>query len=114
MAHRTSYVMSGTIAHVNHLLESYIDGLNSRRPALFNIYAVCPPEHGVGDDKSVDQSKLAVEAAPIRCSASTRMPAPPSPSVSASKATLARHRLADLGPQVPGRGRRRAEHGRCR
>jgi pyruvate-ferredoxin/flavodoxin oxidoreductase len=21
----------------------------------------CPPEHGVGDDKSVDQSKLAVE-----------------------------------------------------
>jgi hypothetical protein len=40
---------------------SYIDGLNSRRPALFNIYAVCPPEHGVGDDRSVDQSKLAVE-----------------------------------------------------
>jgi pyruvate-ferredoxin/flavodoxin oxidoreductase len=62
MAHRTSYVMSGTIAHVNHLLESYIDGLNSRRPALFNIYAVCPPEHGVGDDKSFDQSKLAVES----------------------------------------------------
>jgi pyruvate-ferredoxin/flavodoxin oxidoreductase len=61
MAHRTSYVMSGTIAHVNHLIESYIDGLNSRRPALFNIYAVCPPEHGVGDDRSVDQSKLAVE-----------------------------------------------------
>ncbi|MDO9602286.1 MAG: 2-oxoacid:acceptor oxidoreductase family protein, partial [Rhodocyclaceae bacterium] len=62
MAHRTSYVMSGTIAHTNHLLESYIDGLNSRRPALFNIYAVCPPEHGVGDDRSVDQSKLAVES----------------------------------------------------
>jgi pyruvate-ferredoxin/flavodoxin oxidoreductase len=62
MAHRTSYVMQGTIAHVNHLLESYIDGLNSRRPALFNIYAVCPPEHGGGDDKSVDQSKLAVES----------------------------------------------------
>ncbi len=61
MAHRTSYVMQGTIAHVNHLLESYVDGLNSRRPALFNIYAVCPPEHGVGDDRSVDQSKLAVE-----------------------------------------------------
>ncbi|MHB1358314.1 MAG: 2-oxoacid:acceptor oxidoreductase family protein [Rhodocyclaceae bacterium] len=62
MAHRSSYVMSGTIAHTNHLLESYIDGLNSRRPALFNIYAVCPPEHGVGDDRSVDQSKLAVES----------------------------------------------------
>ena len=61
MAHRTSYVMSSTIGHVNHLLESYIDGLNSRRPALFNIYAVCPPEHGVGDDRSTTQSKLAVE-----------------------------------------------------
>lgn len=61
MAHRTAYVMSGTIAHSNHLIESYIDGLNSHRPALFNIYAVCPPEHGIGDDKSVDQSKLAVE-----------------------------------------------------
>jgi pyruvate-ferredoxin/flavodoxin oxidoreductase len=61
MAHRTAYVMQGTIAHSGHLIESYIDGLNSRRPALFNIYAVCPPEHGVGDDRSIDQSKLAVE-----------------------------------------------------
>lgn len=62
LAHRTSFVSQGTIAHVNHLIENYIDGLNSRRPALFNIYAVCPPEHGVGDDKSFDQSKLAVES----------------------------------------------------
>lgn len=61
MAHRTAYVAQSTIGHVNHLLECYIDGLNSRRPALFNIYAVCPPEHGVGDDRSVEQSKLAVE-----------------------------------------------------
>jgi pyruvate-ferredoxin/flavodoxin oxidoreductase len=43
------------------MLEGFIDGLNSRRPALFNIYAVCPPEHGVGDDRAVNQSKLAVE-----------------------------------------------------
>jgi pyruvate-ferredoxin/flavodoxin oxidoreductase len=61
MAHRTAYVLQSTVAHVNHLLEGYIDGLNSRRPALFNIYAVCPPEHGIGDDQSVAQSKLAVE-----------------------------------------------------
>jgi pyruvate-ferredoxin/flavodoxin oxidoreductase len=47
---------------VTHLLEGYIDGLNSRRPALFNIYAVCPPEHGVADDMAVHQSKLAVES----------------------------------------------------
>ena len=62
MAHRTTFVLQSTIAHVTHLLEGYIDGLNSRRPALFNIYAVCPPEHGVGDDRSVAQSKLAVES----------------------------------------------------
>ena len=61
MAHRTAYVLQGTIANATHLIEGYIDGLNSRRPALFNIYAVCPPEHGVADDRAVEQSKLAVE-----------------------------------------------------
>ncbi|MBK1681917.1 2-oxoacid:acceptor oxidoreductase family protein [Rhodocyclus tenuis] len=61
MAHRTAYVMQSTVANVTHLLEGFIDGLNSRRPALFNIYAVCPPEHGVGDDRTTAQSKLAVE-----------------------------------------------------
>jgi pyruvate-ferredoxin/flavodoxin oxidoreductase len=44
------------------MIESFIDGLNSRRPALFNMYAVCPPEHGVGDDTSVLRSKAAVES----------------------------------------------------
>jgi pyruvate-ferredoxin/flavodoxin oxidoreductase len=62
MAHRTSYVLQGAISNVTHLLEGYIDGLNSRRPALFNIYAVCQPEHGVADDASAIQSKLAVES----------------------------------------------------
>ncbi|HHK74235.1 MAG TPA: pyruvate ferredoxin oxidoreductase, partial [Rhizobiales bacterium] len=62
MAHRTSYVLQGAISNVTHLLEGYIDGLNSRRPALFNIYAVCPPEHGIGDDAMDRQSKLAVES----------------------------------------------------
>ena len=57
-----AFVLQSIIAHVNHLLEGFIDGLNSRRPALFNIYAVCLPEHGVGDDRSVAQSKLAVES----------------------------------------------------
>ena len=62
MAHRTAFVLQTTIGHVNHMLEGFIDGINARRPALFNVYAVCPPEHGVGDDRSVAQSKLAVEA----------------------------------------------------
>jgi pyruvate-ferredoxin/flavodoxin oxidoreductase len=62
MAHRAAYVMQGAISHPTHLIESYIDGLNSRRPALFNIYAVCPPEHGVGDDTATEQSRMAVES----------------------------------------------------
>jgi pyruvate-ferredoxin/flavodoxin oxidoreductase len=62
IAHRTSYVLQGAISNVTHLLEGFIDGLNSRRPALFNIYAVCQPEHGVADDASARQSKMAVES----------------------------------------------------
>ena len=62
MAHRSAYVAQSAISSPTHMIESYIDGLNSRRPALFNIYAVCPPEHGVGDDTSVERSKLAVES----------------------------------------------------
>ena len=62
MAHRTAYVMQSTIAHSNHMIEGFIQGLKSRRPALFNIFASCQPEHGIGDDKSTDQAKLAVES----------------------------------------------------
>ncbi len=62
MTHRSAYIAQSAICNPTHLIESYIDGLNSRRPALFNIYAVCPPEHGVGDDRSVEQSRLAVES----------------------------------------------------
>jgi pyruvate-ferredoxin/flavodoxin oxidoreductase len=62
IAHRTSYVMQGSISNLTNLIEGFIEGLNSRRPALFNIYAVCEPEHGVADDHSFAQSKLAVES----------------------------------------------------
>jgi pyruvate-ferredoxin/flavodoxin oxidoreductase len=61
-AHRTAYVMQGAVANVTHLLEGFISGLNARRPALFNIYAPCQPEHGIGDDSSAHQAKLAVES----------------------------------------------------
>jgi len=61
MAHRTAYVSQGSMSHVTHLLESFIEGLNSRRPALFNVYSVCPPEHGVADDSADLHSRLAVE-----------------------------------------------------
>ncbi len=62
MAHRTSYVLQSSIANVTHLLEGYIEGLNSRRPALFNIYTTCQPEHGVADDATDQQTKMALES----------------------------------------------------
>lgn len=62
MAHRTSYILQGSISHPTHLIEGFIDGLNARRPAIFNVYSACMPEHGIGDDVAEHQSKLAVES----------------------------------------------------
>jgi pyruvate-ferredoxin/flavodoxin oxidoreductase len=62
MAHRTTYVMQSTIAHPAHMIEGFIRGLKARRPALFNLYSTCQPEHGIGDDMSDFQSRLAVES----------------------------------------------------
>ena len=62
LAHRTSYIMSSSPSNSTHLLEGFIDGLNSRRPAMFNVYATCQPEHGVPDDASFRQSKMVVES----------------------------------------------------
>jgi pyruvate-ferredoxin/flavodoxin oxidoreductase len=62
MAHRTTYVMQSTMAHPSHMIEGFIHGLKARRPALFNLYSSCQPEHGIGDDMSAHQAKLAVES----------------------------------------------------
>ena len=62
MAHRTTYVMQSSIANPNHMIEGFIEGLKARRPALFNLYTPCQPEHGIGDDMSAHQARLAVES----------------------------------------------------
>ncbi|WKV11416.1 2-oxoacid:acceptor oxidoreductase family protein [Marivirga harenae] len=62
MAHRNTYVMQATLANTSHMIEGFIDGLTTRRPALFNLYTTCQPEHGVADDLGVHQAKLAVES----------------------------------------------------
>ena len=46
----------------NHMIEGFIQGPQGAAPALFNLYTSCQPEHGIGDDKSFDQAKLAVES----------------------------------------------------
>jgi len=62
MAHRTTYFMQSTMANANHMIEGFVQGLMSRRPALFNLYTSCQPEHGIGDDMGRHQAKLAVES----------------------------------------------------
>jgi len=62
MAHRTTYFLQSTMAYANHMIEGFIGGLMSRRPALFNLYTSCQPEHGIGDDMGNHQAKLAVES----------------------------------------------------
>jgi pyruvate-ferredoxin/flavodoxin oxidoreductase len=62
MAHRTTYVLQSSIANPSHLIEGFIIGLKARRPALFNLYTACQPEHGIGDDRSAHQARLAVES----------------------------------------------------
>jgi pyruvate-ferredoxin/flavodoxin oxidoreductase len=62
MAHRTTYVLQSTIAYPSHMIEGFIKGLKARRPALFNLYSSCQPEHGIGDDMSNRQAKLVVES----------------------------------------------------
>ncbi|HFA49969.1 MAG TPA: pyruvate ferredoxin oxidoreductase [Bacteroidetes bacterium] len=62
MAHRNTYVLQGSLANTSHMIEGFIDGLSAKRPALFNLYTTCQPEHGVADDLGVHQAKLAVES----------------------------------------------------
>ena len=62
IAHRTTYVAQSTISHPSHMIESFIEGLCSPRPALFNCYTSCQPEHGIGDDMGAVQARLAVES----------------------------------------------------
>jgi pyruvate-ferredoxin/flavodoxin oxidoreductase len=62
MAHRTTYFLQSTMAYSNHMIEGFVQGLMSRRPALFNLYTSCQPEHGIGDDMGHHQAKLAVES----------------------------------------------------
>ncbi len=62
MAHRNTYVLQATMANTSHMIEGFIDGLITKRPALFNLYTTCQPEHGVADDLGAHQAKLAMES----------------------------------------------------
>ena len=61
MMHRNTFVAQTSAGSATHMLQSFIKGLNSRRPAVFNVNAPCQPEHGIPDDASARQARLAIE-----------------------------------------------------
>jgi len=62
MAHRGTYVLQSSQALPSHLLGGVLRGLNSRRPAIFNIYSPCQAEHGLPDSGSANAAKMALES----------------------------------------------------
>ena len=62
MMHPEVFVAQTTAAHINHFYRAIIAANEYPGPAVVIAYTPCQPEHGIGDDASVRQSKLAVDA----------------------------------------------------
>lgn len=61
MMHPNVFVAQTTPAHINHFYRSIIAANEYDGPSVIIVYTTCQPEHGVGDDMSSHQAKLAVE-----------------------------------------------------
>src|SRR4029079_13681559 len=57
-----AYVAQTTPAHVNHFYRAVMEANAFPGPAVVIAYAPCQPEHGIADDASTAQAKLAVES----------------------------------------------------
>jgi len=62
MMHPDVFVAQTTPAHINHFYKAILRANEYKGPALINVYSPCQPEHGIGDDQSAAQAKLAVES----------------------------------------------------
>jgi pyruvate-ferredoxin/flavodoxin oxidoreductase len=62
LAHRGAYVLQTSQASPSHMMQGILHGLNSKRPAVFNIYTPCPVEHGVADEWAPHSARLALES----------------------------------------------------
>jgi len=62
MMHPEVFVAQTTAAHLNHFYKAVLAANEYPGPAVVICYATCQPEHGVADDRSVTQAKLAVES----------------------------------------------------
>lgn len=62
IAHGDVYVAQTTPAHINHFYRSIIDANSYPGPAVIVVYTPCQPEHGIADDASNRQARLAVDS----------------------------------------------------
>ncbi|MFQ5382532.1 MAG: thiamine pyrophosphate-dependent enzyme, partial [Dehalococcoidia bacterium] len=62
MAHRGAFVAQTSQASPAHLISCTLKALQTRRPALVNIYTPCPVEHGLADDWAPHAARLALES----------------------------------------------------
>jgi len=62
MMHPGVFVAQTTAGHLNHFYKAVLAANEYPGPAIVVCYATCQPEHGVGDDRSMAQGKLAVES----------------------------------------------------
>jgi len=62
MAHGNAYVAQTTPAHLNHFYRAVMEANAFPGPAVLVVYTPCQPEHGIPDDASSRQARLAVES----------------------------------------------------
>jgi pyruvate/2-oxoacid:ferredoxin oxidoreductase beta subunit/Pyruvate/2-oxoacid:ferredoxin oxidoreductase delta subunit len=61
LMHPHVFIAQTTPAHTAHFYRAVMAANEYPGPAIVNVYTTCQPEHGVADDMSNAQSKLAVE-----------------------------------------------------
>ncbi len=60
VGHGEVYVAQTTPAHINHFYRAVMEANEYPGPAVLVVYTPCQPEHGIADDASTAQAKLAV------------------------------------------------------
>jgi pyruvate ferredoxin oxidoreductase beta subunit len=61
MMHPRTFVAQTSCALSNHFYKSIMAANEFDGPAIVSVYTTCQPEHGVGDNMAMAQSKLAVD-----------------------------------------------------
>ncbi|MBM3823017.1 MAG: thiamine pyrophosphate-binding protein [Verrucomicrobia bacterium] len=61
MMHPNTFVAQTSCAMSNHFYKCIMAANEFDGPAVISVYTTCQPEHGVGDNMAMNQSKLAVD-----------------------------------------------------